>query len=581
MLFRILRIALEAGSLRVEAQECASDPCGTLIGFKSQSMFGAYLLKDDDLQGLRAAAEHFVDRKTKNQHKQLSRVLLQQVKIPFVSGGYTSSGRLMQGIAALLGKAEEQTDRNLYIIGTEEELFDELWQNASPNGRSEPAARARVKIAGHLEEVFLTEEAAAANRLLELLPVGEVPADLVATYVGESAEAQLVRKLIMLAATRTEEPVLILGDTGTGKEVVARAIHNYSARREHQFVPVNCAAIPRELLETELFGATGGVATGVTSRAGLWELTGKGTLFLDEIGDLAPDHQVKILRALQERRIRRLGESREREVGARIVAATNRDLFSLVQAGRFREDLYYRLHHFRIPTPTLHGHSPDIALLTSFLWKKITGDPGEELPAEIRSRLESYRWLGNVRELGAVLANLHALFGKGNLTVAHLDAVYQPPQAAHDAELFQKGDEERLRNIARNHETNDLKQENRLIGTWKGTGMDVEVPGQFELEQKHTYKLKLDLNREEGRISGTMRVYVHERKNANTARIELISISESYFTFQYLLTNPNSSHYGVMMLQMLGIGNQMKGFFLTKKIFESKIGIGSLHFKKA
>lgn len=570
---------MDAGSLRIEAKECASEPCGTLIGFKSQGLFGAYLLRDGDLQALRAAAEHFVDRKTKNQHKQLSRVLLQQVKIPFVSGGYTSSGRLMQGIAALLGKAEEQTDRNLYIIGTGEELFNELWQSASPSARLNSTNRSDLKNAGHEDRRSVTEEAAAANRLLELLPVGEVPADLVATYIGESAEAQLVRKLIMLAATRTEEPVLILGDTGTGKEVVARAIHNYSARREHQFMPVNCAAIPRELLETELFGAAGGVATGVTARAGLWELTGKGTLFLDEIGDLAPDHQVKILRALQERRIRRLGESRERDVGARIVAATNRDLFALVQAGRFRDDLYYRLHHFRIPTPTLHGNARDIALLTSFLWKKITGDVGHKLPAEIRQRLESYRWLGNVRELGAVLANLHALFGKDNLTVAHLDAVYQPPQVAADAELFQKGDEERLRTIARNYETNDLKQENRLIGTWKGTGLDLEVPGHTELEQKHTYKLKLDLRREEGRICGTMRVYVHERKKANTARIELISISESYFTFQYLLTDPNSSHYGVMMLHMLGIGNQMKGLFLTKKIFESKIGIGALHFK--
>src|SRR4030095_1118238 len=156
------------------------------------------------------------------------------------------------------------------------------------------------------------------------------------------------------------------GDAAPAKGLAARAIHNYSARGEHQFVPVNCAAIPRELLETELFGSTGGVATGVTARAGLWELTGKGTLFLDEIGDLSPEHQVKILRALQERRIKRVGESREREVGARIIAATNRNLFSLVQAGRFRDDLYYRLHYFRIPTPALNRYPKDIALMAKY-----------------------------------------------------------------------------------------------------------------------------------------------------------------------------------------------------------------------
>jgi len=573
-------IVLGAAGLNLAAKEFAEHPCAALADLRSQGGFGAYLFRDRELEALRGGTDHFIDRKSKNQHKQLSRVLLQQERIPFVSGGYTTRGRLVQGIAALLQKAHETGDRNLYVIGTGDDLFNELWQIAAADQQSNSHGSSR-RTAGAAVSPAQTEGAAAANRLLELLPVAKVPAELATTFVGESAEAQLVRRLIMLAATRTEEPVLILGDTGTGKEVVARAIHNYSARREHQFVPVNCAAIPRELLETELFGSTGGVATGVTARAGLWELTGKGTLFLDEIGDLAPDHQVKILRALQEKRIRRLGESRERDVGARIIAATNRNLFSMVQAGRFRDDLYYRLHHFRIPTPALHTGSPDITLLAQFLWKKITADPGHELPPAILARLASHGWPGNVRELKAVLSNLYALFGKEQLSVAHLDAVYQPPQVASDAELFQKGDEQRLRNIALAFETNDLKQENRLIGTWTGTGVDLELPGYFALEQKHTYKLKLTLGREDNRISGTMRVYVHERKNANTARIELISISESYFTFQYLLTNPNSSHSGVMMLHMPGIGNQLKGFFLTKKIFESKIGLGALSFQKS
>jgi len=574
MPFKTLIVEASNGELSLAAQEFDCEPQAMLISLKSQGKFGAYLCRDADLELLRGSSDHFVDRKIKNQHKQLSTILLKQSRIPVISGGYTTSGRLMQGVAALLRKAEDENDRNLYLVGMGDDLFQELWQGARERVSAPPEADAYF-------QQKLSEESLAANRLLDLLPVADVPAELVSTFVGESAEARLVRRLIMLAATRTEEPVLILGDTGSGKEVVARAIHNYSTRREHQFVAVNCAAIPRELLETELFGSTGGVATGVTARAGLWELTGKGTLFLDEIGDLAPDHQVKILRALQEKRIRRLGESREREVGARIIAATNRNLFSMVQAGQFRDDLYYRLHHFRIPTPALQKHSPDISLLASFWWKKITGDPKLELPREILARLESYGWPGNVRELKAVLSNLHALFGKSGLTVAHLEAVYRPPQVAADPKLLQQADEERLRRITREHDSNDLKQENRLIGTWKGRGEDLIVPGHAELEKKHTYKMTIKLQRDQGRICGTLYVYVPERKSGNVARMELLSISESYFTFQYLLTKPNSSHYGIMMLHLLGVGDQMKGFFLTKKIYEAKIGIGAVDFTKS
>jgi DNA-binding NtrC family response regulator len=578
MPFRTLKLVAGARGLRAAQKELEAEPCLALVGLKSQGMFGVYLVRDEDLKHLLSAEEHFVDRKTKNEHKELSRVLLDQKKIPIVSGGYSTSGRLRQGVEALLKKADEKGDRNIYIIGTSDEVFGEFWQKADTRAKTGSTTRGPER-AGSKANHKGSGEAGSPALLFDLLSAGNVPDDLVKNYVGKSVEVQLVRELILRAA-KTEESVLILGDTGTGKEVVARAIHNYSPRREHQFVAVNCGAIPRELLETELFGSMGGVATGVTTRAGLWELTGKGTLFLDEIGDLSLEHQVKILRALQERRIRRLGESREREVGARIIAATNRNLFAMVQAGRFREDLYYRLRSFMIRTPAIHEHPKDIPLLAQSLWKVITRDAKEKLPQEILNRLEAYVWPGNVREIKAVLSNIYALFGKDNLGVEHLDAVYQPPQVAADAELFQKGDEERLKSIARNYETLDLKQENRLIGSWKGTGEDILVPGHVELETKHTYTLTLKLNREDGRIKGTMRAYVHERKSGNTARVELISISENYFTFQYLLTNPNASHYGVMMLQLLGIGNQMKGFFLTKKVFESKIGFGAMCYKK-
>jgi DNA-binding NtrC family response regulator len=572
-------IAASANGLTLVPKELEAEPCTVLTGLRAQRMFGAYLVRDADLDNLRTAEEHFVDRKTKNERKELARVLLEQKRIPLVSGGYSTSGRLIQGVQALLRKATAIGDLNLYVIGTGDELFDELWQQATTSAGPGPRV-AGNNARGAGARTVPSQEAMAANRLLQLLPTDPVPTELTKVYIGESAEARLVRKLIMVAATRTEEPVLILGDTGSGKEVVARAIHNYSPRREHQFVAVNCAAIPRELLEVELFGAAGGVATGVTARAGLWELTGKGTLFLDEIGDLSPEHQVKILRALQERRIKRVGESREREVGARIITATNRNLFSMVQAGRFRDDLYYRLHYFRIPTPALDAHPADIALLAAHLWNRITADPVHQLPREMLDRLVSYPWPGNVRELKAVLSNIYALFGKDNLSVAHLDALYQPSKVPVDVELLQKADEERLRRVASNFETHDTKQESRLIGVWSGTGKDLEVPKYLELDQTHTYKLQLELRRRDEHISGTMRVTVHERKRTDEARVELISITGDYFTFQYLLTRPHASHYGVMMLNLSAVGDEMKGVFLTRKIFENKMGIGMMNFKK-
>lgn len=580
MSVRALKIIVGANGLRASQKELGAEPSLALGKLKAQGMYGVYLMREPDLDGFRSATEQFIDRKTKNEHRELSKVLLGHTKIPIISGGYSTSGRLMQGVEALLRKAAHEDDRNIYLIGTQEKVFSELWRKAAPHaGANLEASKKRVR--GRSGE--LTDQPGDENRssslLLELLSPGDVPDDLLTSYVGESVEVQLVRELILRAA-KADVPVLILGDTGTGKEIVARAIHQHSSRREYQFVPVNCGAIPHELFEAELFGSVGGVATGVTTRAGLWELTGRGTLFLDEIGDLSSDHQVKILRALQERKIRRVGESREKEVTARIIAATNRNLSSMVQAGRFREDLYYRLCSLSIQTPALHEHPQDIPLLAQILWRGITGELAQALPPGILSRLKSYRWPGNVRELKAVLSNIYTLFGKDNLSVEHLDAVYPPPKTAVAAELLQKGDEDRLRNVALHYEPHDIKQENRLIGLWKGTGEDLEVPGHLELEKKHTYNLKLKLHREKGSICGIMTVHVKERKRSDDARIELIGISGEYFTFRYLLTTPDSSHYGVMMMHLLGIGNQMKGFFLTKKIFEAKMGIGALCFQK-
>jgi DNA-binding NtrC family response regulator len=202
---------------------------------------------------------------------------------------------------------------------------------------------------------------------------------------------------------------------------VARSIHDYSGRP--LFTPVNCGAIPGELFEAVVFGHEK-IFTGADRRRdGLWLETGTGTLFLDEIADLRMDHQVKILRALQEKKVRPVGKTKEMEAPARVIAASNRDLFSLVKANQFREDLYYRLRAFMIRTPPLSDYPDDIPLLLQSFWKDITGDPSAFLAEAVCAQLQAHRWPGNAREVKAVLSNLFTLFGKKNIGQEHVRAV--------------------------------------------------------------------------------------------------------------------------------------------------------------
>ncbi len=205
----------------------------------------------------------------------------------------------------------------------------------------------------------------------------------------------------------TSSTVLLLGETGTGKELVASAIHEMSPRREQVMVRVNCAAIPASLLESELFGREKGAYTGALSRqVGRFELASGSTLFLDEIGDLPPEVQVKLLRVLQERQIERLGSSATIRVDVRIVAATNRDLEGAVRAGNFREDLYYRLNVFPVTVPPLRERRDDIPLLVSAFVEEFASKFGksiESIDRESIASLQAYPWPGNVRELRNVI----------------------------------------------------------------------------------------------------------------------------------------------------------------------------------
>jgi len=228
------------------------------------------------------------------------------------------------------------------------------------------------------------------------------PAESTSAIVGAS---RAVRELLALVerAGRTRTSVLISGETGTGKELVARAIHAASARRRRAFVAFNCAAFPETLLESELFGHAKGSFTGADrEHKGLFAEADRGTLFLDEISETSPAFQAKLLRALQEGEVRALGSTRSRRVDVRVIAASNRDLWADAEAGRFREDLLYRLAVFPVPLPPLRERAGDVRLLAEFFLAHHGGRdgvPGVTLaPAAIRA-LERYPWPGNVREL--------------------------------------------------------------------------------------------------------------------------------------------------------------------------------------
>jgi PAS domain S-box-containing protein len=227
-----------------------------------------------------------------------------------------------------------------------------------------------------------------------------------AEIIGESPALKKVLAQIEMVAP-TNASVLILGESGTGKELVARAIHDRSPRKAAPLVRVNCASVPRELFESEFFGHTRGAFTGaVKDRIGRFELANGGTLFLDEIGEVPLELQSKLLRVLQEGQFERLGEERTRTVDVRIIAATNRDLEAEVKAGKFRQDLYYRLSVFPIELPPLRERPEDIAVLAQHFLDQASRKMGKTVPAlkppQIRE-LEAYDWPGNVRELQNVI----------------------------------------------------------------------------------------------------------------------------------------------------------------------------------
>ncbi len=264
------------------------------------------------------------------------------------------------------------------------------------------------------------------------------PVDLFRSLVGSSRAVQNVRKMMEQVAD-SEANVLILGESGTGKEVVARNLHYHSSRRGEPFVPVNCGAIPGDLLESELFGHEKGAFTGaISAREGRFEMAEGGTLFLDEIGDMSLTMQVKILRVLQERTFERVGSNKSITSNVRIIAATHRDLESAISEGEFREDLYYRLNVFPIEMPPLRDRVEDIPLLVNELVRRIEHEKRGSVrlsPGAIYA-LCQYNWPGNVRELANLVERVAILHPYGVVEAGDLPEKFRIDIEELDTELL-------------------------------------------------------------------------------------------------------------------------------------------------
>ncbi len=332
---------------------------------------------DDPVEGMDAAAENGVD------------VALVDIKMPNVSG--------LEVLRAIKAQRPEVEVIMMTGYGTVETAVEAMKAGAY-HYLQKPFA--------HIEEVgILVKKAAEVRRLrgrARFLEEALNARDSFEGLHGQSARMQAVFRMIDSVAY-SSATVLVQGESGTGKELVARAIHYRSPRKERPFVAVNCSALTETLLESELFGHVRGAFTGaVGAKRGLFETADGGTLFLDEIGDVTPAMQVRLLRVLQEGEVKRVGSTETLKVDVRVIAATNRDLQRAVHAGKFREDLFYRLNVIAIDLPPLRDRPEDIPLLAHHFLRKFGAKMGKAVKTitpEAVARLTTHRWVGNVREL--------------------------------------------------------------------------------------------------------------------------------------------------------------------------------------
>jgi two-component system nitrogen regulation response regulator NtrX len=295
--------------------------------------------------------------------------------------------------------------------------------------------------------------------------------------IGESAVIKKLRQDVAISAPKTDR-FLILGENGTGKELVAHMIHSLARNADGPFIAVNCAALPRELVESELFGHTKGAFTGATKeRKGRFQEAEQGTIFLDEIGDMPMEAQAKILRTLETRTVSPVGADREQAINVVVVAASNRDLSRLVTEGKFRQDLLYRLNVVSYYLPPLHDRPEDIPLLASHFLRRFAGDAGtviKQLSSEAIALLRSHPFPGNVREFKNLMERLNIYVESPEIRADHLRSLLPESAVAPDVSL---------------KEAVDIFERNHILKTLHSNrGNVAQTARQLKLERSHLYK---------------------------------------------------------------------------------------------
>jgi formate hydrogenlyase transcriptional activator len=334
--------------------------------------------------------------------------------------------------------------------------------------------------------------------------------------IGSSSRFQTVRNQINMVAP-VDSAVLVQGETGTGKEVIAQAIHETSPRRQNRFVALNCAAIPSALLESELFGHERGAFTGaIAQTTGRFQSADRGTLFLDEIGDLPLELQPKLLRALQEKEVERLGGGRTFRVDVRVVAATNQDLWRMVQERKFRADLYYRLNVFPIILPPLRERTDDIPLLIEHfvqIFAKRQGKSIDRIPHDLVEALVSYPWPGNIRELQNVIERAVIMTTGTSLELQSSELMTQASEQSTVRTLEE---------AEKAHITEALRETNWVVGGRRGAAARLGLARTTLIAMMHRLGIRRDVL---GRPSMTPLSGSHISYNSSRETSELTSIS--------------------------------------------------------
>jgi transcriptional regulator with GAF, ATPase, and Fis domain len=367
------------------------------------------LIEEKWIKDLQKNKDDFEFRGEKHPKKPLTYYFRKSNERILIVKGYSYSdfSQMRRSINDFLRNADRLKFHSIYFMVISGEFFDKVKEEAVQTYQDKEAKKGKYQ-----------------NPILNMMNNVKTKINLKERYVGNSEPCLLVRQMIAIAS-QNDFPVLILGETGTGKEVVARNIHECSSRGNNPFFSINCGAISPELFEAELFGyKKGSHSSAFSDKTGLWEMANNSTLFLDEIGDLSLNHQVKILKALDDGEIIPVGGTRKVKLNVRIIAATNKNIEFLATEKKkeFRDDLYYRISTFIIRTPPLSSHPEDIPELAASKWEKISN---RKLSPEVLNQLRYMSWPGNVRSLKHFLQRLYAFFGEGPVTSEHVHVLQQ------------------------------------------------------------------------------------------------------------------------------------------------------------